>query len=957
MRIFKRLLPGLFVLLALLAVPACAQAAFELRPGSFKVVQSSYQAGAHADVTTSFAFKKNEAGAVDGIWRSAEVIYPRGVAGYPPNVKTCDPPQLQLEACPADAQIGTLEFVLRAYPGFLSVNFVPVYNMVAPRGLVAVYGFVVKNLISGNIVLSVGSAPEYRVHAAITNVITGYEFTRQSITIWGVPADPSHEAQRGLSCQQLGPSEYLEPAPGPGETPEYCYSPGGVKADENPAPYLVNPTQCTAAPVQAELRGVEDWEGEKIAPVTTDVGPFTGCESLRFPPTLSVAPEETRPTIPTGYEIDLKVPQSEGAEGLGTADLRDAVVKLPAGVVLSPSAANGLVSCSEAQVGLDNEEPAGCPPASQLGTVSIVTPSLVHGLKGYLFLGGPPSGPIAGPPFTLYLTAEGNGVHLKIRGTATPDPGTGQITTVFDENPDLPFSELKVHLTGGSRATVANPSACGEYSAESDFTPWASPFIADATPRSAPFQITGCGAPRFDPSFQAGTTSNQAGGYSPLSVTFGREDGEQDLSGLTTTTPPGLLGNLSKVSLCPEPQAAQGTCPEASQIGEVTAGAGPGPEPVFIKGGRVYLTGPYDGAPFGLTVDVSEKAGPLDLAAGTPCDCEVVRATVSLDPHTSQITVINGAIPTKKDGIPFQVKKVNVLIDRPEFIFNPSSCDAMSTQGTLSSTQGTLAHEESHFQATNCQALKFEPKLTVSTQGRTSKADGASLLFKLTKPDVQGEQADLAKLKVELPKQLPSRLTTLQRACLAKVFASDPAGCPSESVVGHMRAITPILPVPLEGPMYFVSNGGEAFPNLIVVLQGYGVTIELVGDTFISKAGVTSSTFKTIPDAPFSEAEVYLPEGRYSALAANGNLCSLTHTVTTKKRVTETVHGKRQRVTRKSAKRVAQSLTMPTELVAQNGATIHRITPVQVTGCPPARPKAAKAKSAKAKSASRRGRK
>jgi hypothetical protein len=504
-------------------------------------------------------------------------------------------------------------------------------------------------------------------------------------------------------------------------------------------------------------------------------------------------------------------------------------------------------------------------------------------------------------------------VTVKIRGTVTPDPATGQVTTTFDENPELPFSELKLHLNGGSRATLANPSACGPYSAEADFTPWSSPFTPNATPTSPPFTITGCGAPQFAPIFKVGTTSTQAGGYSPLSVSFAREDADEDLSGLSVTTPPGLSGNLTGVPLCGEPQAAEGTCPAASQIGELAAAAGPGPEPVVIGGGKVFLTGPYDGAPFGLSIDVSERAGPLDLGTG-PCDCEVVRATVSVNPQTAQLTVTNGAIPTGKYGIPFQVKKVNVLINRPDFVFNPTSCDAMSVTGTMSSTGGMRAQEASHFQVTNCAALSFAPRFKVSTSGRTTREGGASLDARLAYPQAPfGSQANIALAKVQLPRQLPSRLTTLQKACSAAVFEANPAACPAASRVGVARATTPIIPVPLTGPAYFVSHGGEAFPSLIVVLQGYGVTVDLVGSTFINeKTSITTSTFKTVPDVPVGTFELYLPQGRYSALAAHGNLCTA-------------------------------KLTMPTEFIAQDGTVLRRSTPIAVTGCPKAKARAARA--------------
>jgi hypothetical protein len=898
----------LVVVCGYVAVPGTAQA-FEVKPGSFKVGFSNYQAGAHADLSESFAFTQDGAdGPVGAVLRNAEVILPVGFAGYPPAVRTCTPVQLQVEECPPGSQVGTLEAVLREHPENPAVRYYTfrtgLYNMVPSPNETAVFGFTILHTVGGTIVVSVG--PDYRVHARASDAITGgTELVRQAITVWGVPADPSHNALRGFSYKKRSSS--AEPN-SKGE--EVILTEGGIALNENPVPFLVNPTQCTSGPVEAELANVESWEGEKAPEgeaTKAKIGPFTGCQSLKFPPTIAVTPEEPQATLPTGYAVDLRVPQSEGAEGISTADLRDAVIKMPAGVVLSPSAATGLESCSEAQIGLGTEQPVECPNASKLGVVSLVTPALTGELKGFLYLGGPPSGPITKPPFTVYLTLEGHGVLVKIEGTVVLDPVTGQVTTTFDKNPELPFSELKVQLTGGSRATVANPSTCGEYHAESVLTPWTVPFGENAEPSSFPFQITGCQAPRFDPSFVAGTTSNQAGGYTPLSVTFSREDADEDLGGLTVTTPPGFSGNLSKVPLCGEPQAALGTCPEASQIGEVTAGAGPGPEPVFIKGGKVFLTGPYEGAPFGLSVDVSEKAGPLDLGTG-PCDCEVVRATVNVDPHTAQLTVSNGALPTMKDGIPFQVKKVNVLINRPEFSFNPTSCNPMSVNGTLSSTQGMTAQVSSHFQVTNCAALAFNPAFKVSTSGKTSRANGASLDARLSFPSTpQGSEENIARVKVELPKRLPSRLTTLQKACSAAVFEADPAHCPADSTVGIAKAVTPILPVPLTGPAIFVSHGGEAFPSLVVVLQGYGVTVDLVGTTFISTTGITSSTFKTVPDVPVGTFELYLPEGPHSALAAPQSLCT------------------------------GKQLTMPTEFVSQANAVLHQSTKIAVTGCPKAK--------------------
>jgi hypothetical protein len=876
--------------------PAAAQAGLVVEPGgSFGVSLSTYQAGAHPDLTTSFAFAQNEGGGVGVMLRNVEAVLPIGFAGYPTAVKTCSPPQLQLENCPVDSQIGTVELSLRIYPTITDTVTAPLYNMAPPPNETAVFGFVIAHTASADIVISVG--PDYRLHATTTNAVSIVEVTHVAVTVWGVPAEARHDYQRGNKyfCEQITENGVV------GEN--NCNEEGGVKVAENPAAFLVNPTQCTGAPLEANLR-VESWEGGEPGYAKTFVSPITGCESLRFVPTIAVEPEQSQATLPTGYEILLKVPQSQGAESLATADLQDAVVKMPKGVVLSPAAANGLVACAEEEIGLGTESEVKCPNASKLGEVSLVTPALSGELTGALYLGASEGGgPLTKPPFTVYMTLEGHGVLVKIKGSVTPDPATGQLTTTFEKNPELPFSELRVQLNGGSRATVANPHVCGPYFAESILTPWSTPFDPTLTPDSFPYPITGCQAPRFEPTFVAGTTSNQAGGYSPLAVTFSRRDADEELAGLTITTPPGLEGSLAHVPLCGEPQAAEGTCPEASKIGEVTAGVGPGPEPLFIEGGKVFLTGPYGGAPFGLAIAISEHAGPFDLGSG-PCDCEVVRATVAVDPHTAQLTVANGALPTSKYGIPFQVKTVNVTINRKEFVFNPTSCEPMSVNGTLSSTQGASAQVSSHFQATNCAALAFTPAFKVSTSGHTSRRDGASLTAKLSFPSTpQGTEANIAQVKVELPQQLPSRLNTLQKACTAATFEADPANCPAASVVGHARAVTPILPVPLEGPAYFVSHGGEAFPSLVVVLQGYGVTVDLVGTTFISKHGITSTTFKTVPDVPVGSFELTLPEGPFSALAANGSLCK-------------------------------SKLAMPTEFTSQDRVVIRRNTAVTVTGCP-----------------------
>jgi hypothetical protein len=386
--------------------------------------------------------------------------------------------------------------------------------------------------------------------------------------------------------------------------------------------------------------------------------------------------------------------------------------------------------------------------------------------------------------------------------------------------------------------------------------------------------------------------------------------------------PPGLLGTLASVKLCPEAQADAGTCGSESLIGHTIVSVGVGGDPYTVTGGQVFITEGYEGAPYGLSIVNPAKAGPFDLGK------VVVRAKIAVDPTTAVLTITTDtsgpyAIPHILDGIPLQIQHVNVSIDREGFTFNPTDCGRLEIVGSLQSDQEAVSAISVPFQVTNCAALAFKPKLTAKTAGKTSRAKGASLAVRLTYPAGPFD-ANIARVKVDLPKQLPSRLTTLQKACPAATFQANPAACPAASIVGHAVARTPVLPVPLTGPAYFVSHGGEAFPDLVIVLQGYGTTVHLVGTTFIDKAGITSSTFKTIPDVPVGTFELTLPQGKYSALASNGNLCA------------------------------TSKLVMPTSFVAQNGTVIHTSTPITPTGCAKHKKKAGRA-NGKRKAKSKQG--
>jgi hypothetical protein len=894
---------------------------YGVAPGGSFAATSTTHAGAHPNVTTAFFLNTSIQTRAKGhplpaapIGNPKDIRFdtPPGLVGTTVGMPRCTMAAVIDEAhCPADTMVGTTTVILLSSLGRLE-NTVPVFNIAPAPGEPAAFGFNV-DLFPVRLDTSVLSSGDYAVRVTAPDITEGAQLLASWVTLWGVPADHSGPgpdfAGRNLGAGQHAQTGIFEPID------EIAF--GAADVEQTRVPLLSNPSQCSTS-----LEGIfesDSWEGAGpgvFAKEVTSLGTDEHCEELSFTPKVSMLPDTLEAGAPAGYSFDLSLPQNTEPEGLATPDVKKTTVTLPRGTVISPSAADGLGDCTSEQFGLHSGVAGNCPRDSQVGTVRVKTPALEERLTGQVYLGAPectgvggvctPADAADGKMIHLYVQffSEGeDGIVVKLEGTGSINQQTGQITTTFNETPQLPFSELELTLQGGERATLANPRTCGTATTTAELEPWSTPFTPDATPTSKFDVDENCFGAQFNPSFSFGTTSNQAGGFSPFSVSFGRGDDDGFLNGIQVRTPPGLLGMLSKVKLCEEPQASQGTCGPESQIGETSVETGPGADPFLVTGGKVYITGPYKGAPYGLSIVVPAKAGPYTLAGTTGNGTVVNRSTISVNPETAALTVASDPLPTELDGIPLQLRLVNVTINRPGFIFNPTSCDKLAIGGTLTDTQGASAVESSSYQVTNCGALKFQPKFSVSTSGKTSKADGASLDAKVTYPNTgQGTQADIARVKVELPKQLPSRLTTLQKACAAQQFNTNPAGCPAESKIGYAVVHTPVLPVPLEGPAIFVSHGGEAFPSLEIVLQGDGVTVDLVGATFISKAGVTSTTFKTVPDTPFSSFELTLPEGKYSALAANGSLCS-------------------------------QTLVMPTQFVAQNGGLLTQSTSVAVTGC------------------------
>jgi hypothetical protein len=787
---------------------------------------------------------------------------------------------------------------------------------------------------------SVRTGGDYGVTVDAKNISEVAEFLGSEVTFWGVPGDEQHNISRTEVClaHQVAVAEH-EPGDAYVEQDEPC----GPFEDARPVPLLSLPTSCSGA-LGSMVEG-DSWREPGVvvsSGLTSAMPALDGCNRLQFDPSIEVAPDSLAGSTATGLAVRVNVPQSVSLNpsGLSEADVKNTTVALPAGIAVNPSGADGLQACSEAQIGLSSAEPASCPSASKVGLVKIKTPLLANPLEGAAYLASQNSNPF-GSLLALYVFVEDpvSGSRVKLAGEVVANPLTGQLVATFKNTPQLPFETFELHFFGGDRAPLASPARCGAYTTTASIEPWTGTGEADASSTfniasgPASFSEPG-GAPcpggqlPFSPSLTGGATNISAGVFSPLTLTMTRKDGEQNLQSVEAHLPPGLSGILSNVELCPEPNANLGECPPNSLIGETTISVGVGGDPFTVGGGKFYLTGPYNGsggctvgspgcAPFGITFEVPAKAGPFDLKRNTanpagedPCDCVIVRGKIEVNPITAAITIKSDppgspyAIPTSIEGIPLEIQHINATTTRGNFQFNPTNCNKMEVTGTIHSSENTTSTVGVPFQVTNCAALKFAPKFSVSASGKTSKANGASLKVKLTYPQAPfGSQANLKSVKVDLPKQLPSRLTTLQKACTAAQFEANPSGCPAASIVGHATAITPLIPVALAGPAYFVSYGGAKFPELVIVLQGYGVTLDLHGETFISKAGITSSTFHTVPDAPVGSFELTLPQGKYSALAAYGNLCK-------------------------------NKLAMPTLFNAQNGLAIKQSTPITVTGCP-----------------------
>lgn len=861
------------------------------------------RAGSHpAQLTTTFVLNQRlerrrgpeegpeNADALPALPKDARFDLPPGLIGNPTAMPRCSAAAFNSKtsgltnACPADTAVG-VAMVTFDEPANrkLETLTVPVFNLEPAAGEPARFGFFAAGVLPVVLDASLRTGGDYGVTVTSHRIPEVSALLATRVTFWGVPGDSRHDSQRGWSCVAGGffrftaDVEHQLPSCADSQGP----SPGA-------SPFLRLPTSCSghlSAPMS-----LRSWlPGAKYLPQVESEQQFgtEACNQLPFDPTIELDPDVHAAASPSGLTVRLSVPQeaSEAAGGVAEADLEDAVVTLPPGVAVNPSSANALVACTPQQIELNGPEPARCPDAAKIGTVEVDTPLLDHPLSGGVYAAKPRDNPFDSL-LAIYIAVDDplSGVVVKLAGRVAPDPRTGQLTTSFSDNPQLPFEDFKLHFFNGPRAALATPDTCGAYETTSDLVPWSQ--NGDAQPSSSfrigsgPDGLPCANAPAEepdDPTFSAGTLSPLAGAYSPFVLHLSRPDGSQRFAAIDTVLPPGLLGKLAGVPYCPDPalaaaagksgveELASPSCPAASQVGSVNVGAGAGSEPYYVAG-KVYLAGPYKGAPLSLAIVTPAVAGPYDL--GTV----VVRAAVRIDPESARITAVSDPIPSILEGIPLNVRAIALRMDRPGFTLNPTNCEAMSTSATVFSVLGQAVPVSNRFQVDGCAGLGFKPKLNLRLTGK-AKRGGHPRLRAVLK--ARPGDANIGEASVSLPHSEFLDQGHIRTVCTRVQFAAD--ACPVESIYGRARATTPLLDQPLEGPVYLRSSS-HRLPDLVADLNGQ---IHVVLDGHIdSIRGGIRSRFEAVPDAPVSKFILSMQGGKKGLLVNSTNICARTHRAT-----------------------------------------------------------------------------
>jgi hypothetical protein len=864
----------------LIAVCATALAAglFLIAPGAASAEEgitewsasvSTSQAGGHPDLDFKTEWKTHVVGqSLPCHCDDARVItqhFPTGFIGNPHAIATCTAAQLSTNHCPVEAQLGVAE----------TIGYEPLYNMETAPDQAGLIAFVVPLVAAPALIdLSARTESDYGLDATSAPIFHVLPIPSIKLHLWGVPADHAHD-----------PNRFFSPLEGFGACfnyPEPCANVTGAQSSLPPNPYLENPTEC-GVPLTTTV-DVEYYSGNTL----TASAPWpstTGCDQLAFNPSLSATPTTTQqPGQPngtvqadaaSGLDVDLTVPQTQSPFTPSPSEIRATTVTLPEGFSINPNAADGKVTCSDQQGAFGTRAGATCPEHSKVGTVDLDSSALPQPIPGAIYLGDPQPG----NKYRIFLTADGFGTHVKLAGKVVPNPQTGRIQVSFPDLPQSPFQEFNLHFFGSERGLLATPAHCGTYPVETEFVPW----DANLTTRHSNsfFSITSGpnGKPcpgtirPFGPQVDAGTVNNTAGRYAPFVFAVHRDDGDQNLTAVNVSTPPGFLASLRGIPYCPEPalaavadparpgrsEQAAPSCPAASQIGTASTSEGAGTHPLFTPG-RVYLAGPYRGAPMSLVVVVPAVSGPYDLGN------VVVRAAIHVDPATARITTVSDPIPTILDGIPLRLRSIQLNLNRPNFTLNPTNCDPFKVDALVFGDQGSTSTVPSHFQVSSCPNLDFGPRLALKLTGSTKRRGHPALTTTLrTAPG----EANIRRAVVTMPKTELLDNAHIRTTCTRVQYSQR--ACPDGSIYGTATAVTPLLDKPLRGPVYLRASGNR-LPDLVADLRGQ-IEIELDGKIDTAKNAGLRARFNAVPDAPVSSFVLELEGGKTGLLINSANLC------------------------------------------------------------------------------------
>jgi hypothetical protein len=913
-------------LLAALALPLSAQAQFGVdhfdtiltnQDGTFAT-----QAGSHPFAATITAeFNHSEEGGepfTDGRLKDLILEQMSGLIGDPtayPRCSTADFFAL-VQACSDESAIGVNASAVTKPGGWVGS---PIYNLVPPPGVLFRIGF---RVVALDITVDFGvkHAQPFNVISASHNVPQTLYVYGDKAQIWGNPSDPAHDSLRGSCYAQF---EEL----GSGDEFEFKnQKPGTCPVAPRPRPLLTLPTRCEGQNLTTYITDSFENPGALLAEGEPDLADpdwvtggienhdaegrlqqFTGCEKLRFLP--STESKTTSESAESGSGFDFNVDfNDEGlisTTGLAQSQSRDAVVTLPQGVTINPSVAEGLAVCTPADLKRETLSSApgeGCPNASKLGSLETIVPLIEEPVRGSIFLAQQDdpatTTPGAENPFdtliALYLVLRNTnlGAIVKLPVKVEPDPKTGQLVATLESAPQFPFSHFNFHFKEGARAPLITPSSCGTYTTTAQLTPWADPSRPLISTSS--FKITSgvrggpCppgGVPAFKPHFEAGAVNNNAGSFSPFNMRLIREDGEQDMTKFSAILPPGELGSLAGVAKCPDSaiavarsktarqEIASPSCPANSLIGHTLAGAGVGDALTYVKG-QVYLGGAFHGDPLSVIAVTPALAGPFD--AGTV----VVQEALTLNPKTAEVEV-DGAnsepIPHILKGIVLKLRDLRVYVDRPNFTLNPTSCDESSAKSVLfgsyldvlSPSDDKPVDLSTRYQAANCLNLGFKPKLALNLRGGTKRGGHPGLRAIYTP---KAGDANIKGLVVRLPRSAFLDQAHIKTICTRVQFAAK--ACPKNAQYGYIKAWTPLLDEPLQGPVYLRSSNHK-LPDLVFDLHGL-VDIE-VSVRIDSAQGGIRATLENSPDAPLSKVDLRMQGAKKGLIVNSRNLCGSTN--------------------------------------------------------------------------------